>query len=98
MFHVARDASGDPLYVLQVGTGEEKGSWPAPSGKTLTSPAASTTRTTSTYRVYVGASDGRVYALEGTEKEEGDFLVSLWQSSRADAVVKGDTHLVLSSD
>ncbi len=101
VFHVARSAGADKLYVLKVRTGEEKGTWSAPAGKTITSLAASYDDTTSpTYRVYLGASDGRVYALEGTDKEEGAFLVDLWQSSSAttDVVVKGDTHLVLSAD
>ncbi len=100
VFHVARSSTGDTLYVLQVDTGQEKGRWPAPTGKTLTSPVASYDEDAATYRVYVGASDGRIYALEGIDKEEGEFLAALWQSSAAsaDAVVKGDAHLALSSD
>ena len=97
VFHVAKDASGDTLHVLKVRTGEEKGTWPAPSGQTLTGPIATYDATTAAYRVFVGASDGRVYALEGVEKEEGAFLVDLWQSATSD-IVKGDTHLVLSAD
>ncbi len=100
VFHVARSAGVDELYVLKVRTGEKKGTWSAPAGKSLTAPVAFYNEDTAAYRVYVGASDGRIYAIEGTDKEEGAFLVDLWQSSSApaDAVVKGDTHLVLSSD
>jgi len=97
VFHVAKDASGDTLHVLKVRTGEEKGTWIAPSGRTLSGPVATYNATAAAYRVFVGASDGRIYALEGTEKEEGSFLVDLWQSAASD-IVKGDTHLVLSAD
>jgi hypothetical protein len=97
VFHVARGASGDTLHVLKVRTGEEKGTWLAPSGRTLTRPVAAYDATTSAYRVFVGASDGRIYALEGVEKEEGSFLVDLWQSTASD-IVKDDTHVVLSAD
>jgi outer membrane protein assembly factor BamB len=101
VFHVARSAGEDTLYVLKVRTGEEKGTWSAPAGKTVTSLVASYDDATSPiYRVYVGASDGRIYALEGADKEEGSFLVDLWQSSSAsaDVVAKGTTHLVMSAD
>jgi hypothetical protein len=99
VFHVVRSAGEDKLYVLQVGTGVEKATWSAPSGKTLVSSVASYDGT-DTYRVYLSASDGRIYALEGTNTEEGFSLVDRWQSSSAsaDAVVKGDTHVVLSAD
>lgn len=98
VFHVARTAAGDVLYVLKIDTGEEKDSWSAPAGKTLSSPVAFFDEGTNAYRVFVAASDGRVYALEGVDKEDGDFLVDLWQSVAADQVAKGATHLRLSSD
>ncbi|MCX6091887.1 MAG: PQQ-binding-like beta-propeller repeat protein [Candidatus Bipolaricaulota bacterium] len=98
VFHVARDATGETMHVLKIRTGEEKGTWSAPSGKTLTSPVATYDASTDTYRVYVGASDGRIYALDGADKDEGTFLTGRWQSAAADTVVKGDTYLVLSSD
>ncbi len=97
VFHVAGIADGDRLYVLKVRTGEEKGTWDAPAGTTLTSPLASYDEDNATYRAYVGASNGHVYALEGTEKEEGAFLVQLWESA-ADDVVEGNTYLAFSSD
>jgi hypothetical protein len=98
VFHVAQGDSGEQLYVLKIRTGEQKGTWPAPTGKTLGASVASYNETTEAYRVYVAASDGRIYALEGTEKEEGEFLTSLWPTGSADSVVKGETHLVLSAD
>jgi outer membrane protein assembly factor BamB len=98
VFHVAQGAAGEAMHVLKIRTGEEKGAWSAPMGKTLTSPSAIYDATANVYRVYVGASDGRVYALEGTDKDEGAFLTDLWQSAAADVIVKGDTHLVLSTD
>jgi hypothetical protein len=98
VFHVAQDAAGQTMHVLKIRTGEEKGTWSAPSGKTLTSPVATYDASANTYRVYVGASDGRIYALEGSDKEDGAFLTDLWQSTVADVIVKGDTYLVLSTD
>jgi len=105
VFHVAKDASGETLHVLKVRTGEEKATWSAPTGQTLTGPVATYDATTKTYRVFVGASDGRVYALEGTDKEEDSFLANLWSNTVTKAsnsednnLVKGDTHLVLSAD
>ncbi|MEW5826131.1 MAG: CARDB domain-containing protein [Candidatus Bipolaricaulota bacterium] len=97
VFHVARGATGDVLHVLKVTTGEEKGSWPAPSGKTLTHPVATYDPETLSYHVYVGATDGKIYAFEGMDRDEGDFLISLWQSAATD-VVDGATYLTLSDD
>lgn len=104
VFHVASTASGDRLHVLKVRTGEEKASWAPAGGGSLTSPAVSYDAPTQTYRVYVGAGDGRVYALEGEDKEDEPFLVELWQSD--DGLGTGfdttsespTTHLVLSDD
>ncbi len=98
VFHIAQAADGDTMHVLKIRTGEEKGAWSAPSGKTLTSPVATYDTSANTYRVYVGSSDGRIYALEGSDKEEGAFLTDLWQSAAGDVIVKGDTRLVLSAD
>jgi len=98
VFHVTRSSDGDTLHVLKVRTGEEKGTWAAPAGKTLTSPVALFDEKTEAHRVFVGASDGRVYALVGTEKEEGDLLTGLWESPANEQIVKGDTFLVLSDD
>ncbi len=102
VFHVVSTAGGDRLHVLKVNTGEEKGSWEAPNGIDLTSPAAFYDSTGNSYRIYLGGSDGKVYALQGEEKEEGAFLTSLW-TSPSDIVSpprsEGATsHLRLSSD
>ena len=98
VFHVAQEAAGETLHVLKVRTGEEKGTWSAPTGRTLTSPVAVYDDGTAAYRIYVGASDGRIYALAGADKDEGAFLTNLWQSAASDAIVKGSTYLVLSPD
>jgi len=99
-FHVARSAGEDKLYVLQVGTGAEKATWSPPAGKTVTSSVAAYDETSAAYHVYLGASDGRIYALEGANTEDGFSLFDRWQSSSAsaDVVVKGDTHVAISTD
>jgi len=95
-FHVARQAGGDKLYVLKIRTGEEKGTWSAPAGKTLTSPVVVYDGTDKSYHVYIGASDGRIYALEGIDKEEGEFFADLWQTTATD-IVNGDTYIALAT-
>ncbi len=104
VFHVASTSSGDRLHVLKVRTGEEKASWAPAGGGSLTSPAVWYDTSTQTYRIYLGAGDGRVYALEGEDKDEEPFLAELWQSD--DGLVTGfdaslevpTTYLVLSDD
>jgi len=103
VFHVVSTHSGDRLHVLKVNTGEENASWDAPGGGDLTSPLAVYSSAGKAYRVYVGDSDGKVYALDGTYDSEGQFLLtSAWESS-ADIVTgprsgAPTTYLSLSSD
>jgi outer membrane protein assembly factor BamB len=79
VFHETAEPDGYWLHVLKVRTGEEKDAWKLPSGGFVTAPLAIYDSATQIYRVYVGSSDGKVYALEGHEKEEGSFLSDLWQ-------------------
>lgn len=98
VFHVVTTSSGDRLHVLKIRTGEEKlDPWSAPSGASLSSPAVFYDAATQSYRVYVGASDGKVYALDGLDKEDESFLVQGWTSSESN-LVSGSSHLVLASD
>lgn len=81
IFHVVITSSGDRLHVLKVRTGEEKlDPWYAPSGASLSSPAVVYDSATQKYRVYIAASDGKIYALDGSDKETGSFLVQGWSS------------------
>lgn len=81
VFHVVTTSAGDRLHVLKIRSGEEKlDPWVAPSGESLSSPAVFYDATTQTYRVYVAAGDGKVYALDGIDKETGSFLVQGWIS------------------
>lgn len=98
VFHVARTPISEVLYVLQARTGDVKGMWVAPAGKSLTSPIASYDDETGLYHIYVGASDGRIYALEGAYDEDSVFfLTDRWQSAATD-IVKGDTYIALAAD
>ena len=96
VFHVVNTASGSRLHVLKIGSGEEKlDPWTAPGGSTLSSPAAYYDATTQTYRVYVGSIDGKVYALDGSDKEdESSFLTQAWETS-ASSLVSGTAFLSL---
>jgi outer membrane protein assembly factor BamB len=98
VFHVVTTAAGDRLHVLKIRTGEEKlDPWSAPSAASLSGPAVFYDAATQSYRVYVGSSDGKVYALDGLDKEDGSFLVQSWASTESN-LVSGSSHLVLASD
>ncbi|MCK5827564.1 PQQ-binding-like beta-propeller repeat protein, partial [Candidatus Bipolaricaulota bacterium] len=98
IFHVVTTSAGDRLHVLKVRTGEEKlDPWSAPSDVSLSTPAVLYEATTQAYRVYVGAGDGKVYALDGSDKDDGSFLIQNWVSTESD-LVSGSAHLVLTSD
>lgn len=98
VFHVVTTSVGDRLHVLKIRTGDEKlDPWSAPSGVSLSTPAVFYDATTQAYRVYVGAGDGKVYALDGSDKDDGSFLIQSWVTSEAD-LVSGSAHLVLTSD
>ena len=98
IFHVATTGTGDRLHVLKIRTGEEKlDPWSAPSGASLSSPAVFYDAPTQSYRVYVAASDGKVYALDGLDKEDGSFLVESWSSTES-SLVSGSAYLVLAND
>jgi CARDB protein/putative pyrroloquinoline-quinone binding quinoprotein len=98
VFHVVSTSVGDRLHVLKIRTGEEKlDPWSAPSGATLSTPAVFYDAATQSYRVYVGASDGKVYALDGLDKEDGSFLVQSWVTAEAN-LVSGSAHVVLAGD
>ncbi|MFC2079055.1 CARDB domain-containing protein [Candidatus Bipolaricaulota bacterium] len=98
VFHVVTTAVGDRLHVLKIRTGEEKlDPWPAPSGTSLSTPAVSYDANTQSYRVYVSASDGKVYALDGSDKDDGSFLVQSWASAESN-LASGPAYLELASD
>ncbi|MFC2082824.1 CARDB domain-containing protein [Candidatus Bipolaricaulota bacterium] len=98
VFHVVTTSEGDRLHVLKVRTGEEKlDPWSSPSGASLSTPAASYDTTTQAYRVYVGADDGMVYALDGSDKDDGSFLVQSWVSTES-TLVSGTAYVALTSD
>lgn len=95
VFYAVSTGSGDRLHVLKVRTGEEKSlPWTPPSGVGILAIAAAYDATAEVYRTYIGASDGRLYALEGIEEDEGEFLQQSWVSDSA-ALVSGNVHLVL---
>lgn len=97
VFHVVRSTGADTLYALSADTGEVKGIWPAPDGKTLTSPVAAYSESTRTHSIYIGASNGRVYGLTGLEDDEGGFLRQAWESTTV-GVVTGATYLAVTND
>ena len=98
IFHVVTTSAGDRLHVLKVRTGEEKLTpWSAPSGVGLSTPAVFYDATTQAYRVYAGAGDGKVYALDGSDKDDGSFLIQSWVTTESN-LVSGSAHLVLTSD
>jgi hypothetical protein len=97
IFHVVNTSTGDRLHVLKVRTGEEKlDPWSAPSAASLSSPTVFYDTATQTYRVFVAASDGKIYALNGIDKETGSFLTQGWISSAG--LVSGPAFLSTSSD
>lgn len=97
VFHVVTTSDGDRLHVLKVRTGEEKlDPWSAPSGASLSTPAVTYDEATDTYRVYVAASDGKIYALDGSDKETSSFLVQDWTSPSG--LVSGVAFVSISSD
>ena len=97
VFHVVTTSDGDRLHVLKVGTGEERlDPWLAPSGARLSTPAVAYDATAQAYRIYVAASDGNVYALDGSDKETGSFLVQDWTSSLG--LTSATAYVSISSD
>ena len=99
VFHVVTTSGGDRLHVLKIRTGEEKlDPWSAPPGVSLSTPAVSYDAATQAYRIYVGASDGKVYAFDGTDKDDdGSFLLQSWVTAES-SLISGSAHLVLASD
>gem|GEM_PF-2432353 len=97
VFHVVTTASGDRLHVLKIRTAEERPDpWSVPSGTALSSPAVFYDEATQSYRVYMAAGDGKIYALNGIVKETGSFLVQGWVSPSG--LVSGPSFLSTSAD
>ncbi len=104
VFHVVSTTGGDRLHALRVRTGENKANWVPDGGGTLSAPVVYYDDDAHTYRVYIGSSDGRIYALQGEEKEDEPFFTALWQSAGNiateldPALETPTTYLVLSED
>ena len=99
VFHIVTTSAGDRMHVLKIGTGDEKlDPWSAPSGVALSAPTAAYDDVAKAYRVYVGAGDGKVYALDGADQDDGSFLLTqAWVTSESN-LISGTSHLALSSD
>ncbi|MBU0595915.1 hypothetical protein KJ567_04445, partial [Candidatus Bipolaricaulota bacterium] len=102
VFHVVTTTAGnDRLHVLSVDTGEEQAVWNGSGELTAPVVAYNASGSAGVYRVYVGASDGRIHALQYTLGSSG--LTPLWQSetglvTQRDADGSQTAHLLLSAD
>ena len=101
VFHVVTTTSGsDRLHVLSVDSGEEQAVWSSSGELTAPVVAYDDSGAVDVYRIYIGADDGTIRALQYTLGETE--LLTLWQSESG--LVTGrdadgaTTFLLLSSD
>ena len=96
VFQAVSTDNGDRLHVLKVRSGEEKPTaWTPPSGVSIAAVAATYDAQASAYRAYVAGTDGKIYALNGKDKETGSFLTQAWISSAG--LVSGIAFLEMSA-